>query len=177
MKQFIILHHSATAVSTDQFASINQAHKQRGFTLSSLGFYVGYNYLLEKGGQVKQARADQERGCHTVSTDPRYPDLNRDGIGICLAGDFTKEKPTAQQIVLRLQQEYKIGDDRILQHREVKATACPGTDLRAMIMALRTKPIPLDVRLDHAENGLKFTQGSRKLRLARLIERLRKLLG
>src|SRR4051794_17117722 len=97
MRQYIILHHSDFSSPDPQFEKINQWHRFRGFPKSKLGFYVGYQYVVERTGEVRQGRGEDEVGAHTLSTNPRYPNLNVTGIGICLAGDFTKESPADAQ--------------------------------------------------------------------------------
>ncbi|MBZ4369940.1 N-acetylmuramoyl-L-alanine amidase, partial [Mycobacterium tuberculosis] len=66
-------------------------HKERGFPVSSLGFYVGYHYVIEKSGNLLTARRESEIGAHTIGQ-------NESSIGICLVGNFDVETPTQQQI-------------------------------------------------------------------------------
>lgn len=86
----IIVHHSASTIAGDQFTLINSWHKERNFPLGSHGLYVGYHYVIEKSGEIKQAREEEEEGAHAVGQ-------NRQSIGICLAGNFDVERPTKAQ--------------------------------------------------------------------------------
>ena len=66
-KSFIIVHHSITP--RDQAPNraelgINRTHKARGFPKSSLGWYVGYQYILFGSGEIRQYRKDEEVGAH-----------------------------------------------------------------------------------------------------------------
>ena len=54
---FIILHHSGGTdanpledTSNQTVSDINEWHKERGFPVSSMGFHVGYQYVIEKDG-------------------------------------------------------------------------------------------------------------------------------
>ena len=86
----VIFHHTAAAINGAQFDKVNQWHKAKGFPLSSLSWYVGYHYFIERNGLTRQAREETEIGAHDQGE-------NVDSIGICLAGDFNTERPTEAQ--------------------------------------------------------------------------------
>jgi hypothetical protein len=117
----IVLHHSASRPDTS-LASINWWHERRDFTLSSLGFYVGYHYVIFPDGTVEQTRRDNEIGCHSVPNDGK--------IGICFVGNFDIDQPTQDQIragsllVNKLKSEYNITS--VLAHSDCNKTDCPG---------------------------------------------------
>lgn len=121
----IIWHHSAADNPTPQFAAINEWHKARGFPLSSLGFYVGYHYVIEKDGTVVRARNDDEIGAHDTGE-------NLDSLGICLVGDFTTKRPTFEQeatfktLLRTLMFAHNITLNAIEPHRRDDSTECPG---------------------------------------------------
>ena len=121
----IIWHHSADASTRYQFEGINQYHKTRGFPKSSLGFYVGYHYLVEYDGTIRKARKDTEIGAHDK-------DENYGSIGICLAGHFGINKPSAAQaeaaaqLVDELIIKWNVPITRIDPHRWNDSTDCPG---------------------------------------------------
>lgn len=124
----IIWHHSAYQSDEHQAAKIDQWHKDRGFPISSLGYYIGYHYIIEKDGSVFKAREENEIGAHDQGE-------NIDSLGICLAGDFNKEMPTVAQtnafrtlwldIIIRL----SIPILAIEPHRRDDSTDCPGKNL------------------------------------------------
>lgn len=121
----IIVHHSASAVATDQFYPINEYHKQKFNMRSSLDLWGGYNYLIEKNGIVRQYREPDEIGAHCKGQ-------NNTAIGICLAGNFNFEKPTANQTVSLcklldyLLKVYHIPCNDIFPHRFFSSTDCYG---------------------------------------------------
>ena len=97
----IILHHTGGTVS-DRNAStqhhsadtINMYHKKRWEDFrSSLGYWGGYTFFIEKNGKITQFRAIGEEGAHTIGS-------NSDSVGICLAGNFSPhspDRPTREQ--------------------------------------------------------------------------------
>ena len=124
----IIVHHTADTSLGTQFGKIDAYHKQRGFTVSSFGYYVGYHYLIERDGIIKQARKLTDEGCHTIGE-------NLQSIGVALAGNFDVERPTNQQtkslgkLCYELSTTYKIPIERVIGHRTHSNTSCPGRNL------------------------------------------------
>ena len=122
----IVWHHSAADTPDPQFHAINGWHKDRGFPISSLGFYVGYHYVIEKDGTVARARTDQEIGAHDTGE-------NIDSLGICLVGNFSVSVPTVQQafafanLLRQLMMAHVISINAIEPHRRDDKTECPGT--------------------------------------------------
>lgn len=124
--EMLIIHHTADNNPRDQLANINSWHEQRGFPLSSLGFYVGYHYVINHYGVVTQTRADDEEGAHTHGQ-------NFNSIGIALEGNFNMDMPSQAQIVSlkelmrRLADEYGLGVTDIYPHRQYNSTGCYGS--------------------------------------------------
>jgi len=125
----IIVHHSASNINTP-ISEIDRWHKQRNFTKSSLGFFVGYHYVILADGKLIQTRRDNELGCHTIPNDGK--------IGICCVGNFMLENPTASQLqtlrVLcnRLKKDYNINE--VKGHRDFSRTECPGDNLYLYVL-------------------------------------------
>ncbi|MEK7578899.1 MAG: peptidoglycan recognition family protein [Patescibacteria group bacterium] len=121
----IIWHHSADSFNGHQSEKINAYHKTLDFPKSSLGYYVGYHYLIEQDGLILKTRNETEIGAHDKNE-------NLDSIGICLAGNFNIGKPTTTQInsaVLLIDYiliRWKISPAKIEPHRLNDATDCPG---------------------------------------------------
>lgn len=128
----IILHHSAINDSEPQFDRINEYHRNKWWFKSSLGFYAGYHFFIERDGRIIQARDENEEGAHCYG-------WNKSSIGICLAGDFRYMNPSEDQakslskLVLELELRHGIPKNNVFLHREKRATSCPCTDLRALI--------------------------------------------
>lgn len=121
----IIWHHSAVLSNGHQANGINNGHKTRGFPKSLSGFYGGYHVLIEKDGTIVRFRADNEIGAHDA-------DENINSLGVCLAGNFSIEQPTPQQVAALTPllrewcQKYNISPERIDPHRRGDTTECPG---------------------------------------------------
>lgn len=121
MKEYIVLHHSATPDGTlRDFDAIRREHLSRGYR------DIGYHWVVEKVNEKLVAlpgRPEWDTGAHC-------PGRNYDGIGICIIGNFQETRPDPEiypfvadlcrQIMLR----HPIKE--IGGHREYAATACPG---------------------------------------------------
>jgi len=119
----IIIHHSATTNDVD-ISTIRKWHVEgNGWN------DVGYHYYVKKNGDVQVGRKETAQGAHAKGH-------NKDTIGICLSGDFTKEYPTTSQIkscnalVWNLKLRYDIKD--VVGHNEVGNTLCPAFDVRVI---------------------------------------------
>lgn|SRR3990167_1601556 len=119
--QNIIVHHSITPRDLDADkteASIERNHKARGFPKSSLGWHIGYHYMIFGSGKLRQYRKETEEGAHT-----KEQGMNIKSIGICLIGDFDKEEPSKEQIetleklMIALCRTYNIPLTNIYPHR------------------------------------------------------------
>lgn len=121
----IIWHHSADPYPGHQFERIDAYHKRKLFPRSSLGYYVGYHYLIEQDGTIHKARLDTEIGAHDAGE-------NYASIGICLAGNFNVSNPTEAQteaaatLIDELRTKWDIPITRIEPHRWRDTTECPG---------------------------------------------------
>jgi len=124
--EYIIIHHSATAQGDAE--TFRRAHIAKGWR------DIGYHYAIGNGtyssdGEVETGRAEAEDGAH-CSADG----MNRKSVGICLVGDFDKQKPTPAQmealekLCRDIMTRHKIPASKVLGHGEVKgaATNCPG---------------------------------------------------
>jgi len=131
----LIIHHSGgtdadpmSDSSNYTVAMCNRDHKARFNFISSLGWYVGYQYIIEKDGKVTQCRKDDEEGAHTVGQ-------NKNSIGIMLSGNFDATDPTeSQKTALRelLKQkmtQWSIPKENIVPHRKFASKTCFGKRL------------------------------------------------
>jgi hypothetical protein len=133
--KYIVLHHSATAKGS--VATIDEAHRQRRDADGDPWRGIGYHFVVGNGrgmddGAVEPTFRWREQcdGAHAG-----VPPFNELGIGVCLIGNFETQQPTAAQVksarrlVRALQDQFGIDNDRVLTHRDLKATACPGSFL------------------------------------------------
>ncbi len=130
----IIIHHTVSSRDKTTLKDVDNWHRVRWWWFkSSLGYYVGYHYLITGDGTVHQTRQDNEEGAHLVPNHGR--------IGIGLTGNFMIEKPSEAQIKAleilteRLKIRYNI---RYVQaHREFERSLCPGTELFKWVLKQR----------------------------------------
>ena len=130
--KYIIIHHSGGTDANPKadssnytVAQCNQDHKIRFNMLSSLGYYVGYHYIITKDGTITQCRKDDEESAATIGH-------NKDSLNVMLCGNFDIQLPTTAQIeALKgfLQQKadlYSIPLYNIVPHRHFAQKSCYG---------------------------------------------------
>lgn len=115
----IILHHSASLV--DNFNSIQSYHITDP---SHLRENVGYHWVIERGGALKQGRPENYHGAHV-----KEDGVNSRSIGICLCGDIDKKLPddgqiaTLKNLLYRISKQYNISPDNVYPHRHYALNA------------------------------------------------------
>lgn len=148
--KYIIVHHTggtdAQPLADSSNYTVKQCdkdHKDRFNMLSSLNYYVGYTYFIDKKGVVTQTRLDGEEGAHAKG-------YNSNSIGICLAGNFDATLPTQAQVdsLTKLLKEksakFGILPENIIPHRNVAKKTCYGMKLpedwaRKLIVGSKSK--------------------------------------
>ncbi|KAG5671295.1 hypothetical protein PVAND_001500 [Polypedilum vanderplanki] len=128
---FVIIHHSyRPAVSFDS-AECGKAMRimQDMHQLTNDWNDIGYSFAICGDGKIYQGRGYNVIGAHA----PRYNDKS---IGICLIGDWRFELPPEQMlkatkdlIAYSLENGYLSPNYKVLGHRQVRATECPGQRL------------------------------------------------
>jgi N-acetylmuramoyl-L-alanine amidase len=126
--RWIVIHHSAT--TTGGAAAFDRMHRAKGWD------ELGYDFVIGNGTDTRDGQIEvgprwvkQKYGAHAKTPDNRY---NEYGIGICLVGNFQVDRPSAAQmrslvkLSAYLMRTYHITPDRVLGHRDTKATECPG---------------------------------------------------
>lgn len=111
-------------------------HKQKGFA------EIGYHrviYKNNKGVWISASGRDENKtGAHCKG-------FNTGTLGICVTGDYTKEKPEQEAVNLLIEslvtwcKKYGISPNDIFGHKEkgVTKTLCPGTYLFVMIPEIK----------------------------------------
>ncbi len=132
--KFLAIHNTG-GLAGNPFASteylsasgVNLAHKNRFDMLSSLGWYIGYNFFIDIFGTITQPRAIGEETAANIGHN-----FNGEAISVCLAGNFTTgvDSPTKAQIgaLKSLYAELNLSPFiPIVPHRAIQAgTACYG---------------------------------------------------
>ena len=146
---FIVIHHAAKSECTAE--DVHTWHRQNEW----LG--ISYHFFVAKDGKITRGRPEMAEGAHAVGYNDR-------SIGICLEGHFDfEEVPQAQrealiELLRYLQSIYT--DARIVRHRDVNPTQCPGYkfDDNILLEAMLKKPEPEHWAEEHFkylnENGI-----------------------
>jgi len=127
--KYIIIHHSASDEGNSLF--FRSIHLSKGWN------EVGYDFVIDNGsmgkaeGQIEVGPRwiKQQDGAHCAASG-----MNYNGIGICLVGNFSKEKVSQKQLdsldylVNLLRKYYRIPLKNIMGHGQVPGaqTECPG---------------------------------------------------
>lgn len=144
--KYIIIHHSGT--EDGSALQFHRWHLNKGWDKG-----VGYHFVIDRNesskqdGQIESTPRwiKQEDGAHCKAGD-----MNTRGIGICLVGNFDKERVSEKQmeslvfLVNKLRRHYKVPLNRIMGHGEVTgaSTHCPGRQFpwREFIERLNAAP-------------------------------------
>jgi hypothetical protein len=98
---------------------------------------IGYHFLIDGSGRVLEGRELAWQGAHARGAN------NRDNIGICLLGDFSRRSPSPaamaalQRVLDDLRARYSVQSSRVYLHKELTSTDCPGPALSAWVVRYR----------------------------------------
>jgi N-acetylmuramoyl-L-alanine amidase len=120
---FVVIHHTANANPAWGVKECHKSHQNdRGWS------GIGYNYFIEQDGTVYEGRADIDKdyiGAHVEGYNSR-------SVGICLAGHYDKQTPTAAnlevlaKVTAMLLRRYHLPTTAIRYHSELADKSCPG---------------------------------------------------
>ena len=126
--KYIVIHHSAS--DSGNAAKFDKYHRENNHWENGLG----YHFVIGNGhgsgdGQIEIGNRwiKQIDGAHANAHE-----YNHFGVGICLVGNFNDTKPTANQmaslitLVAYLRERCKIPSEKIIPHKSVRGTECPG---------------------------------------------------
>ena len=122
--KYAVLHHSQVRASfrPRQLYMVNDYHKKKFGSKSSLGWWVGYNWFCDVDGTLTQTRLVGER----TAAQQRH---NLDSDSICLAGDFNIDLPTEAQIKV-LRRWIAVRTHLLFRfHRDLALRTCPGKNI------------------------------------------------
>lgn len=127
VKDTIVIHHSVGLPTTPP-ESIAIGHLNRNGGGVEGYPAIGYHYYILGDGRIFRTNYLNARSFHAGTWNLR-------SVGICLAGDFTTAHPTTAQILsCRALVDWlrtKLGTPRVLKHKDVAATQCPGNSWSA----------------------------------------------
>lgn len=142
-------------------------------TLSTLGFYIGYQWYFDKAKGWIQGRAEDEEGAHTLDG------WNKKAVGLCLQGYYgqeTLDEETKKELWTKIEEirnRWDIPQDMIKGHKELqlsKPTVCPAS-LMFFVQSYR------NTKLKNVEElKLKVKLLTRILKLIKQLAKLKNLL-
>ncbi|HCT75616.1 MAG TPA: hypothetical protein DGG94_03415 [Micromonosporaceae bacterium] len=146
----IVIHHTATANSTDYSLAHAYALSRsiQNYHMDNNGWSdTGQNFTVSRGGHITEGRhyslSKLSAGSGFV-TSAHCPGQNTTGVGIENEGLYTSlTPPTALwdklvDLCAYICDQYNFSATQIFGHRDFVATACPGNAFYAQLPALRT---------------------------------------
>lgn len=115
-RKILIVHHSASDASSTEPRDIHSWHLHRKWA------GIGYHFVITPDGVVVSGRPYDKVGAHC--------DGKNSCTGVCLIGDFTKEKPTQSQLdalswLISYLNDLE-GGVKVFRHCDFNPTSCPG---------------------------------------------------
>lgn len=146
--KYIVLHYSATYPDQDlDVDDIRKMHKARGFN------DVGYHYVIKRDGTVQKGRADSAVGAHVAGH-------NTGSLGICCIGGIERATGPNKGVDNRTQAQKdatvllvqdllrKHPNAKVVGHRDLGPTQCPGFDVQAWWASVADMGNPTSPALD-----------------------------
>src|SRR5690606_4621827 len=138
----IVVHYSATYADQNlTVKDIDKMHRDRGWQM------VGYHYVIRRDGVVEQGRPESMVGAHVGGQ-------NTGKIGICCIGGLERatgpnkgvDNRTPQQIesLIKLIRDLhkRYPGAKVVGHRDLAPTQCPGFDVQAWWAKVQKKAVP-----------------------------------
>ncbi|XP_063896610.1 peptidoglycan-recognition protein LB [Helicoverpa armigera] len=128
---FVVIHHSyIPAACYDKEQCCAAMRSMQNFHIDDRGWWdIGYSFAVGSDGAAYEGRGWETLGAHALH-------FNTVSIGICLIGDWRFEVPPAEQrktamalIAAGVELGYIKPDYKLVGHRQVRATECPGDAL------------------------------------------------
>ncbi|KAJ0173086.1 hypothetical protein K1T71_011262 [Dendrolimus kikuchii] len=132
---YVVIHHSYTPAACYTAEQCRGAMRDmQNFHMDDHGWWdIGYNFGVGSDGAAYEGRGWELLGAHALH-------FNTVSIGICLIGDWRNEVPPAEQIkttkaliAAGVEMGYIKPDYKLVGHRQVRATECPGDALFKVI--------------------------------------------
>ncbi|MBO5432448.1 MAG: N-acetylmuramoyl-L-alanine amidase [Clostridia bacterium] len=136
----LVLHHQGTTVRQ----TVEQIHNYHKNTNGWAG--IGYHFYVRTNGEIIEGRPIEYVGAHAYG-------FNNNSIGICFEGNFEVEemsnaqKEAGKWLVAYIKGIYPI--EKVVGHRDLMATACPGKNFPFDEIANATEKPPIKMPKDN----------------------------
>lgn len=132
--KIVFIHHTAGQHSTTQEEGGRISRGIQNFHMDDRQWAdIGYNFLVDEGGHVYEARGWDRVGAHTKG-------WNAMSVAFSVMGNFEETKPDVRaleavqgMIQLGIDKGKISKDYKLYGHRDVGQTACPGENLYKII--------------------------------------------
>ena len=148
--EYVAIHYTAAPSTPDQLTAVRDKLRssQRSY-VETRGYSYGYNWVVDREGRIWEVRGDDYRCAANGNTDS-----NSRGPAICCyvngADPANEQMVEAVRRIVAYCQEKAGRTLRVIGHRDVRATACPGAGLYSQVQDGTFVPRPeqeLDMRL------------------------------
>lgn len=128
---YVVIHHSYTPAACYTDVECRQAMKSmQNFHMDDRRWWdIGYHFAVGSNGVAYEGRGWTTLGAQALH-------FNSVSIGICVIGDWRTSVPPAEQlktvkslIAAGVEQGYIKSDYKLVGHRQVRTTECPGDAL------------------------------------------------
>ncbi len=146
--KFLVVHHTAGSNTSSDWAAV--VRSIWNFHVNTRGWAdIGYNFLLDKNGNIYDARADDTKGAH-------FSGQNSETSGMALLGTFSTVVPTntmfyslenlltwkscdksIDPLAIAYHASSGLNLHTILGHRDGGNTECPGDEVYNLLPAIR----------------------------------------
>ena len=149
----LVLHHQGTTVRQ----TVKQIHDYHKNSNGWAG--IGYHFYVRTNGEIFEGRPIEYVGAHAYG-------FNSTSIGICFEGNFeveemsTAQKEAGKWLVAYIKGLYPI--KKVVGHRDLMATACPGKNFPFNEIANATNKPPVKMPKDNRFNVAEFIEAMQK---------------
>lgn len=125
--EYILLHHTGANNTYDEIA----AHTARTYP----GHKFAYHYFIELDGKIRQGQQESLVAPHAgidIDDKNRGPIHNWNSIGVAVSGNYENDTmspavfASVVKVLKMLAKKYNIPRERVLRHKDVVRTLCPG---------------------------------------------------
>lgn len=142
--EYVVIHYTAAAGTPEDYDGVlaKLRQSQRSY-VTSRGYSYGYNWEVDRAGRIWEIRGDDYMCAANGNTDSN----SRGPAILCLVNGAEPANQAMIDSVRRVVAycEQRAGRTlRVVGHRDVRATACPGAGLYAQVQngTFRPQPIP-----------------------------------
>lgn len=121
----IYIHHDGYPNVGPHLTLINAQHRYDKYPKSVFGYFVFYQYLIEKDGKLIQTRPE-------LDPDVVYKEAHKNSISVCIAGNLDhqvltySQKRTLSKLFKQFYIDHRTTALDIKEHRDYQDTSCPG---------------------------------------------------